>query len=62
VRFPLLNKAGDGGVKEIEMARETEMVREMRGDGDTNVQLYIYNRFDCEFFGLRCPKGWTGTI
>ncbi len=42
VRFPVLNPAGDGDVEEIEMARETEMVRErekemvreMRGGGD----------------------------
>ncbi len=33
VRFPLLNQAGDGDVKEI------EMVREMRRDGDIRKKM-----------------------
>jgi hypothetical protein len=34
---PVLNWAGDGDLEEIEieMVRKTEMVREMRGDGDS---------------------------
>jgi hypothetical protein len=37
VCFPVLNWAGDGDIEEIEMVRksEKEMVREMRGDGDS---------------------------
>jgi len=34
--------AGDGDVKEIKMVRETERVREMRGDGYHSRPLYSF--------------------